>query len=77
MTPETLSEQNLISLLQGYSMPNINVFWPVVHEKKIFEYLSKFPYFAPYWAPKGASPLNKSESSSSKHVSCQRWLKLA
>jgi len=36
-------------------------------------------YFAPYWAPKGASPLylNKSESPSHKHVSHQVWLKLA
>jgi len=37
-------------------MLNINAFWVVVHGKKIFEDLSKFPYFAPYWAPKEASP---------------------
>jgi len=24
--------------------------------RRFFEDLSKFPYFVPYWAPKGASP---------------------
>jgi len=47
MTPETLFEQTWISLPQGYSMPNINAFRPVVREKKIYQ---NFPYFAPYWA---------------------------
>jgi len=47
---------------------------PVVHEK-IFEDLSTFSLFC----PKRGQPLylNKSESPSSKHVSCQVWLKLA
>jgi len=39
-------------------MPNIDAFWPVVHEK-IYQ---NFPYFAPYWATKGSPYLNKSES---------------
>jgi len=56
-------------------MPNINAFWTVVHEKKIFEDLSKFSLFG----PKRDQPLylNMSESPSSKHVSCQVWLILA
>jgi len=37
-------------------MPNINAFRAVVHEKKIFENLTSFPYFALYLAQKGASP---------------------
>jgi len=40
--PETLFEQTLISLPQGYSMPNIKAFWPVVHGKKIFGDISIF-----------------------------------
>jgi len=28
----------------------------VVHEKKIYEVISKFAYFAPFWHPKGATP---------------------
>jgi len=53
MTPETVFKQTCISLPQAYSMLNINLFRPVVHEKKIYQ---NFPYFAPYWAPKGTSP---------------------
>jgi len=51
----------------------------VVHEKKIFQDLSRFSLFCPLLGPKRRQPLylNKSESSSSKHVSCQVWLKLA
>jgi len=37
-------------------MPNINAFWPVVHEKKIFEDLTKFSLFCPLLGPNGASP---------------------
>jgi len=57
-------------------MPNINAFRPVIHGTTIYQ---NFPYFAPYWAQKGASPLylNKSESPCSKYVSYQLWLKLA
>jgi len=56
-------------------MLNINAFRLVVHEKKIYQ---NFPYFAPYLGPKRGQPLylNKSESPSAKHVSCQVWLKL-
>jgi len=32
MTPETLFQQTLTSLVEGYSMPNINAFRPVVHD---------------------------------------------
>jgi len=55
-------------------MPNINAFWPVVHEK-IFEDLSKFSLLG----LKRGQPLylNKSESPSPKHVSYQVGLKLA
>jgi len=60
-------------------MPNINAFRPVVHEKKIFEDLSKFSLFCPLLGPKRGQPLylNKSESPSPKNVSYQVWLKLA
>jgi len=60
-------------------MGNINAFWPEVHEKKIFEDLSKLSLFCPLLGPKRGQPLymNKFESPSSKHVSCQVWLKLA
>jgi len=56
-------------------MSNINEFQPVVHEK-IYQ---NFPYFFPLLGPKSGQPLylNKSESPSPKHVSCQVWLKLA
>jgi len=37
-------------------MLNINAFQLVVHEKNISNIYQNFPYFAPYWAPKGASP---------------------
>jgi len=37
MTLGTSFEQKWISLLQGCSLPNINAFHPVVHEKKIFK----------------------------------------
>jgi len=55
-------------------MPNINAFRPVVHEK-IFEDLSKFSLFCPLMGQ--PLYLNKFESPSPKHVSCQVWLKLA
>jgi len=47
-------------------MLNINAFRPVVHEKKIFEELSKFSFFCPLLGPKKGQPLylNKSESPS-------------
>jgi len=79
MTPEALFEQTLISLTQGYSMPNINVFPTSGHEKKIFEDLSKYFLFCPLLDPKRGQPLylNKSESPYPKHVSCKVWLKLA
>jgi len=56
-------------------MPNIKGFRPVVHEKKIFEDLTKFSLLG----PKRGQPLylNKSEYPSPKHVSHQVWLKLA
>jgi len=50
-------EQTWISLPQGYPMPNINAFRPVVHEKKIFEDLSKFSIFCPLLGPKRGQPL--------------------
>jgi len=53
----TLFEQTWISLPQGCTMLNINAFRLVVHEKKVFEDLSKFSLFCPLsGAPKGASP---------------------
>jgi len=60
-------------------MPNVNAFRPVVHEKKIFEDLSKLSLLCPLLGPKRGQPLylNKSDSPSSKHVSYQLWLKLA
>jgi len=38
-------------------MPNINAFWPVVHEKKTFKDLSKFSLFCPFLGPKRGQPL--------------------
>jgi len=60
-------------------MPNINVFRPVIHEKKIFEDLSNFSLFCPLLGVKRGQSLylNKSESPSPKHFSYQDWLKLA
>jgi len=71
MTPGTSFEQTLISLPKGCSLPNIKSFRPVVHEKKIFEDLTKFSLFSPLMGPKRGQPLfmNKSESPSLKHVS--------
>jgi len=50
----------------------------LVHEKKIFEDLSKFSLFCPLLGPKRGQPiyLNISESSSPRHIFCQVWLKL-
>jgi len=62
--PETLFEQTWISLPQGYSMPNINAFWPVVHEKKIFEDLSKFSLFSLLIKRLNKETLDKSSKSS-------------
>jgi len=66
MTPGISFEQTLISLPQGCSMLNIKAFQPVVHEKKIFEDLTKFSFILPLIGP---LYLNKSESPSFKHVS--------
>jgi len=49
VTPESIFEQNWISLSQGCPMPNINAFWPVVRQKKIYQHF-------PYWTPKEVSP---------------------
>jgi len=51
-------------------MLNINAFWPVVYEKKIFEDLSKFSLNLPLIGPKRSQSLylNKSESPSPKYV---------
>jgi len=38
-------------------MSNINAFWSVVHEKKIFEDLSIFFLFCPFFGPKSGQPL--------------------
>jgi len=69
MVTEILFGQTLISLPQEYSMPNINKFRPLVHEK-IFEDLSKLSLFCPLLDPKRGQPLylNKSESPSSKNI---------
>jgi len=58
-------------------MLNVNVFRPVVHEKKIFKDLLKFPLFCPLNGPLSTQPLDlyKSESSSPMNVSYQVWLK--
>jgi len=59
-------------------MPIINAFRPVVHEKKIFKELSKFPLFCPLNAPplRGQHlDLNKSESPFPRDISYQIWLK--
>jgi len=58
-------------LPQGCSMPNIKAFRPVVHEKKIFEDLTKFSLFWPLLGPKRRQLLylNKSESPSPNHLS--------
>jgi len=73
----TSFEQTWISLTQGSSMSHIKAFRPVVHEKflKIYQH---FPYFALYWASKGASPFIWTIwIPIAKHVSHQVWLKLA
>jgi len=58
-------------------MPNINAFWPVGHEKKIFKDFSKFPILCPLNGPLGGQlfDLNKSESPLSRDTSYQIWLK--
>jgi len=38
-------------------MPNINAFRPVVHQRMIFEDLSKFALFCSLLGPKGGQPL--------------------
>jgi len=60
-------------------MPNIKTFRLVVHEKKIFEDLTKVSLFCPLLGPKRVQPLylNKSESPSLNHAYHQVWLKLA
>jgi len=38
-------------------MPNINAFWPVIHEKKIFLRFVKISHYLPLkWSPKGPAP---------------------
>jgi len=37
-------------------MPNINAFWPLVHEKKIFEDLTNFFLILPLLGPKNLNP---------------------
>jgi len=60
-------------------MLNIKAFRPVVHEKKIFEVLTKCSLLCPLLDPKRGQPLylNKSEFQSPNHISHQGWLKLA
>jgi len=62
-------------------MQNINVFGPVIYEKKIFKYLSIsfFFIFCLLRGPKQGQPLhlNKSESPSPTDASYQVCLKLA
>jgi len=62
VTPYTLFEQTGISLPQGCSVSNSNVYRPVVHEKKLFEDLSKISLFCPLLGPKSGQLicLNKS-----------------
>jgi len=44
--------------------------------RRFFNIYQSFPYFAPYWAPKGASPLfEQIWISMPKHVSYRVWLK--
>jgi len=38
-------------------MLNINAFWPVIHEKKIFEDSTKLSLFYPLLGPKRGRPL--------------------
>jgi len=54
-------------------------FWPVVHENKIFEDLTKFSLFCPLLGPKRGQPLylNKSESSSPQSCFPPRLVELA
>jgi len=52
-----LFEQTWILSPKASFIPNINTFQPVVHEKKIFEYLSKFSLFFPLLGSKRPAPL--------------------
>jgi len=49
-------EQNWIRSLKGWFIPNIIAFRPVVHEKNIFEDLSKLSLFFPLLGPKRGQP---------------------
>jgi len=79
MTPETLFEQTLISLPQGYSMLNTKCIlaggsW----QEDFWRFIKLFLILPLIGAQKGPAPLfEQSESPSSKHISCQVWLKLA
>jgi len=66
------------SPIQGRSIPNINAFQSVIHEK-IFEDLYNFPYFFLLLGHKWGQPLyvNKSEFLFPELVSYQIWMKLA
>jgi len=58
VTPETLFEQNWISLPQGCSKPIVNAFRPVVHEKRYFFKIYPFFYILPLIGPqKWPAPL--------------------
>jgi len=61
------------------SLPKSHAFWPVIHEKTIFEDLSKCSLFCHLLGPKRGQPLyvNIFQLLSFKHVSYQVWSKLA
>jgi len=83
--PASISKKNMLWTM--FSVKNLETKWPPVCHLcinwsifvEIFQDLSKFSLFCPLMDPKSRQPLylNKSESPSSKHVSCQVWLKLA
>jgi len=56
-------------------MPNINAFEQVVHEKKIFKYLSNFPLFGPLNGPLRGQPLDFNKSPFPRDDSYRIWLK--
>jgi len=73
MSPGTSFEHISISLPQGHSMPNINAFRKVVHEKKIvLRFINIFLILPLLGQP---LDLNKSESPFARDTSYQIWLK--